>query len=454
MDKNTLLTKLASRKPLFDVMPVVAHKRIVGTESEYGVGSTVVDGNPIITYDRLPVMLPNGGEVYEDRGHVEYASPETANAVAAVAYDGAGKALCWREQYSTELYCNNNDWYGNSFGAHENYFTCAPRATWHQLVPFLIARTVLCGAGWVNGKNRFEISQRAHTICYAQNTDTMANRSILNLRNEPLANVAGYERLHIICGDATMSEVSTFLKLGTMNCVLEMLELDALPKITYNDAYASADIKIISHRNWYMRGVTNGPRNVLGLLALYLERAKELFSHRDEVTDAVLAIWEDTLHKLESDHAKLWRRLDWAAKLFLFRTFTNVVNDETGQWVRAQDMSYHSLNPAEGLYYYLAQQGEMERIVSDNLIVNAMYEPPYDTRAYARGKIVQMLEAQGNERVLCANSWDKLSIVDAAASGYPRVNRIPNPRTYFSLSMPDPRETYADLVAKIRKELA
>lgn len=455
MDKNALLAKLESRTPLFGTMPTVARKRIIGTESEYGVASELIDGNPIIAHDLLPAMLPNGGEVYEDCGHVEYASPETANAVAGVAYDGAGKALCWSARYSPALYCNNNDWYGNSFGAHENYFTCAPRAIWYKLIPFLIARTVFCGAGWINHKNNFEISQRAHTICHAQNLDTTANRAILNLRHEPLAHVYGFERLHIICGDATMSEVSTFLKLGATSCILEMLELDALPEIRYNESRAHADMRALSHREWYMHGVTNGPRDPLSLLALYLKRATELFSHRDEVTDVLLVIWEDTLHKLAGNYMRLWRRLDWAAKLFLIRTFEGVVRgDSVCQCIRAQDMAYHSLNPEEGLYYYLAQQGEMERIVSDELIVHAMYEPPSDTRAYARGKAVQLLEEQGGERVLCTNGWDHLSVVDAAASGFPRVYRVPNPRQYFSLSMPDPRETYAHLIEKIRKKLS
>ncbi|TSC83825.1 MAG: proteasome accessory factor A [Parcubacteria group bacterium Gr01-1014_17] len=454
MDKNTVFAKLASRTPLFDIMPMVARKRIMGTESEYGVQNTLLGDNPIIAYDRLPAMLQNGGEVYEDRGHVEYASPETANIVAAVAYYEAGKVICHRERYSPELYCNNNDWYDNTFGAHENYFTCAQRAVWPRLIPFLIARTVLCGAGWVNEKSRFEISQRAHTICQAQHPDTTTNRPVLNLRPESLARVKGFDRLHLICGDATMSEVSTFLRLGTTSCILEMLELNALPEITYNETYAPADIKMISNREWHLRGVTSGPRSVLALLALYLERAIELFSHRDEVTDALLIIWEDTLHKLESDHQKLWRRLDWATKLFLLNTFDAVVNDSTGDWARAQDMAYHSLNPKEGLYYYLAQQGEMERIVSDELIVHAMYEPPSDTRAYARGKTVQLLEERGGERVLCANSWDHLSIIDVAASGYNRVIRTPNPRRYLSIPMPDPRETYTHLVEKVRKELS
>ena len=453
MDKNMILAKLAARQPLFEQMPQTAHKRIMGTESEYGVRTILTGDNPVIAYERLPVMLPNGGEVYEDRGHVEYASPEVANPAAAVAYDGAGKLHCWRAEYSPELYCNNTDWYGNSFGAHENYFTCAPRPVLHELIPFLIARTALCGAGWLNGKNRFELSQRAHEIDSAQSADTMSHRPILNLRNEPLSTVPGFTRLHLICGDATMAEVSTFLKLGMTSCVLEMLELNALPPITYNDVFGPADLQTVSHRNWCMLGVTRGPRHALALLELYWERAVELFSHRDEVTDAVLVIWEDTMHKIEGNGRALWRRLDWAAKLFLLRTFQDATYEPTGQWARAQDLEYHSLNPQKGLYYYLMQQGEMERIVSNELIVHAIHEPPKDTRAYARGKTVQLLEDRGGEQVLCANSWDKLAVVDAAAQGFPRVQRVPNPRHYISLAMPDPRETYAHLIDELKRQI-
>ena len=453
MDKHAWLNKLESRTPLFDNIPTVGWKRIMGTESEYGVQNTLVDGKQVIDSDKLPMMLRNGGEVYEDCGHVEYASPETSNPAAAVAYYEAGKVWCWNEQYSPALFCHNNDWNGNTFGAHENYFTYAARSEWHRLIPFLIARTAFCGAGWLNNGNCFEISQRAHAIQCAKDSNTTTNRPIINMRDEPLAKMPGHHRLHIICGDATMSEVATFLRLGATSCMVEMLEMGALPRIEYSEICASDDMKSVSRMDWILRGVSSGPRNALEILSLYYTRATELFSHRDAVTDAVLAVWEDTVNKLAIEPLLLWRRLDWVAKLFLLRFFKEHENSEpTSDMLRSQDMAYHNLNPAEGLYYHLAQAGEMERVVSDVCIIHAAHEPPRDTRAYARGKVVQLLEDRGGHKVLCANSWDKLSMVDGAARGFPRVMREPKPRAYLSLPMPNPRKTYAHLIERVQKE--
>lgn len=457
MDQKTILAKLESRTPLFDTLPTVAHKRIVGTESEYGVQNTLVDldGHSAVISAHLPVMLQNGGEVYEDCGHVEYASPETSNPVAAVAYYEAGKVLCWNARYSPTLYCNNNDWQGNTFGAHENYLTTAPPAWWPQLIPFLVARTVFCGAGWLNRHDGFEISQRAHTIQHAQGIETTAHRPILNMRREPLVGkMPGLERLHIICGDATMSQVATLLRLGTMSCMVEMLEMGALPSVAYHLDSAPDDIQAVSRKDWVLRGVTKGPRDALELLLLYYERAATLFSHRDLVTDVVLAVWKDTVEKLAQDPFLLWRRLDWVAKMFLLRTFKEGAGPEvTMDALRSQDLAYHSLNPADGLYYYLAQQGEVERVVSDATIVRATHEPPPDTRAFARGKVVRLLEETGREHALCAGSWDRLAIVDAAARGYPRVHKVPDPRRYVSVLIPNPYKSYAHLVAHIQRIL-
>lgn len=456
MDHKTILAKLESREPLFEELPAVAWKRIMGTESEYGVLTTTIDEQPVITSERLPFMLQNGGEVYEDCGHVEYASPETANPVAAVAYYEAGKVLSWNARYSPELYCNNNDWCGNSFGAHENYLTTAPPAWWPRLIPFLVARTVFCGTGWLNRHDGFEISQRAHVIQHAQGIETTAHRPILNMRREPLVGkIPGWERLHIICGDATMSEVATLLRLGTTGCMVEMLEMRALPQVKYDSASAPDDIQAVSRKDWILRGITQGPHDALELLMLYYERAASLFSHRDLVTDIVLAVWKDTVEKLARDPFLLWRRLDWVAKMFLLRTFREGAGPEvTADALRSQDMAYHSLNPAEGLYYYLAQAGEMERVVSNALIMRATHEPPLDTRAFARGKVVQLLENQGRERVLCAGNWDHLAIIDAAARGYPRVQKVPYPRKFLSIPIPNPRKNYAHLVAHIQRMLA
>ncbi len=411
MDKAGILDVLARGMPLFESLPRVEKKRICGTESEYGVAVDDL-GSPIIDTKRLPVLLHNGGEVYRDCNHVEYASPEVSNAVAAVAFYEAGKVICWRNAYSPRLYCNNNDWQGQTFAAHENYFTCAPRTKWHKLVPFLIARTILCGAGWVNEDNKFEISQRASHIYCAMSENTLDNRGVVNLKWEPLADVPGWDRLHIICGDAGMSQISTFLRIGTMSLVLEMLELGVLPDIQYDDSKASSDIRRLSRqeRDWRLEGVMRGPKAAVELLGCYLEQAKSFFSHRDSVTTSILAVWEDTLERLLQNPMSLWRRLDWVAKLTLLEAFKENVPNWNPEWLRSQDMEYHNLDPEKGLYMLFRRR--MERLVSDELILDSVNEPPTDTRAYIRGKIAEHLSHSGGTLSLCANAWQHLVVVD------------------------------------------
>ncbi|MBI2476530.1 MAG: proteasome accessory factor PafA2 family protein [Candidatus Taylorbacteria bacterium] len=451
MDTTLILKKLESGGPLFTAMPVVGEKRICGTESELAPSNKAWE--PAAQFERLPLILQNGGEVYEDRGHIEYASPECSNAASLVAYYEAGKMFCWRAQLSEKLYCHNNDWRGNTFGAHENYFTRAPRKEWFQLLPFLIARNIVCGVGWINDKGEFEISQRAKHITCAMSDCTTDHRAVINLRPEPLAEVKGWDRLHLICGDATMSEVSTFLRIGMTSLVIEMLEMGALPHIQYKSESAADDFKAVSRKtdNWHLAGVTKGPQEGLEVLRLYLERAKQLFSHRDEVTRTLLVIWQDTLNQLASDPMKLWRRLDWVAKLLILITFQDWEAGSTAEWLKSQDMEYHNLNPQEGLYHHLRQMGEVERIVSDELIVHAAFEPPSDTRAYVRGKISQHLAAEGDYRSLCANGWDHLTVVDKICRGHDRYES--DNCSYLSERTDNPFETYANLVEKIKNRL-
>ena len=408
MDKNEILRKLQSKKPLFEQVPRTSWKAIGGTESEYGSFTKDVDRS------RLPVFTTNGGLVYIDCDHLEYASPETSNALEALMYYEAGKVLCWQENFTRPLYCHNTDWEGNTFGAHESYFTNAPRYRWEKLLPFLIARVIICGNGWFNKEGKFVISQRAQYIERASSEETKLRRGVINLRHEPLGKAGDYdERLHLICRDANMSEVSTFLCVGITALILELLEKNALPEVSYDSDKSATDILQISKRTsgWFLVGIKGSERGAVELLSCYLERAKSIFSKRDSVTDALLIIWEDTLEKLARNPMELSERLDWVAKLKLLNLFQENVGDEcTANWLCSQDMEYHNLDPEKGLYYWLRDNFQMERIISDEMILYATEEPPKDTRAYVRGKLAQHLLERGGECLLGVNSWDNLNV--------------------------------------------
>ena len=75
----------------------------------------------------------------------------------------------------------------------------------------------------------FQISQRADFFEEEVGLETTLKRPIVNTRDEPHCDSQKYRRLHVIVGDANLSEVATFLKVGTTSLVLAMIEDDVLP---------------------------------------------------------------------------------------------------------------------------------------------------------------------------------------------------------------------------------
>src|SRR3954467_9413840 len=191
------------------------------------------------------VILTNGARLYVDHPHPEYSTPECTNPRDAVIWDKAGervmadaarRAAMVPGTHPIQLYKNNTDNKGASYGCHENYlmrretpFSDIVR----HLTPFFVTRQVVCGAGrvgiGVDGRgDGFQISQRADFFEVEVGLETTLKRPIINTRDEPHADPEKYRRLHVIIGDANMAELSTYLKLGTTSLVLAMIEARAL----------------------------------------------------------------------------------------------------------------------------------------------------------------------------------------------------------------------------------
>ena len=87
-----------------------------------------------------------------------------------------------------------------------------------MLIPFLISRQIICGAGKVvataHGAS-FAVSQRADHIWEGVSSATTRSRPIINTRDEPHADAEQYRRLHVIVGDSNMSETTNLLKVGS-----------------------------------------------------------------------------------------------------------------------------------------------------------------------------------------------------------------------------------------------
>ena len=374
----------------------------------------------------INLILSNGARFYVDHAHPEYSSPETTNPRDLVIWDRAGERILNVSRTRAEavsppeqrilIYKNNTDRKGNSYGTHENYLLDRKlpfaRIVQH-IMPFFVTRQIYTGAGKVGAENNaehchYQISQRADFLETEVGLETMHSRPIVNTRDEPHADPEKYRRLHVIVGDANMSEPSNYLKTGTMAIVLSMIEDDFI------DVDLSLDSPVLAYRQVsrdlecrqplrLKDGRTMTPidlqRQFLGLAHRYY-RDRE---HEPWVRD-VLARWERTLDLLAEDPMQLSRELDWVIKRELIENYMEKHRlDWNDSRVAMIDLQYHDIRPGRGLYYKLEESDAVERIVTDDEIAKAMYDPPKDTRAYFRGMCLQRYADE-----IASASWDSV----------------------------------------------
>ena len=386
------------------------------------------------------VILTNGARFYVDHAHPEFSTPEVTNPYDAVRWDKAGErvmAESARRVGATpglapiQLYKNNTDNKGASYGAHENFLmrreTPFARIVAH-LTPFFVSRQVVCGAGRVGigqdgRESGFQLSQRADFFEVEVGLETTLKRPIINTRDEPHADAEKYRRLHVIIGDANLAEVSTYLKLGSTALVLAMVEDDFLSvDLAVNNPVGS--LRAVSHDPSLAHLLTlrSGRRlTAVQLQMEYLEQARKYVEDRygddvDDVTADVLVRWESVLARLEIDPMLCAAELDWVAKLRLLEGYRDRDGlDWSSPRLQLVDLQYADVRPDRGLYNRLVARGSMQTLVPDADVAVAVSEPPEDTRAYFRGRCLSRYPAQ-----VAAASWDSV-IFDLGRESLVRV---------------------------------
>jgi proteasome accessory factor PafA2 len=317
------------------------------------------------------------------------------------------------------LYKNNTDNKGASYGSHENYLMArtTPFADIvRHLTPFFVSRQVVAGAGRVgigqDGRTHgFQISQRADYFEVEVGLETTLKRPIINTRDEPHADPERYRRLHVIIGDANLSEVSMYLKMGTTSLVLAMIE-DRFMSVDFSVDQPVRTLHEVSHDPSLKHLVTLRSGRKLTAVQLqmeYFEQARKYVEDKygtdvDEITRDVLDRWESVLSRLETDPMSLNRELDWVAKLEILEGYRK---RDGVDWDNARlhlvDLQYADVRPAKGLYQRLAARGRFERVTSDEEIRAAVDQPPADTRAYFRGRCLDKYADS-----VAAASWDSV----------------------------------------------
>ncbi len=386
------------------------------------------------------VVLTNGARLYVDHAHPEYSSPEVTTPRAAVTWDRAGE-LVMREAVArlatvppgVNLYKNNADGKGVSYGTHENYLMsrATPFASVvRHLTPFFVARQVMCGSGRVgigvdSRTAGYQIAQRSDFFEVEVGLETTLKRPIINTRDEPHAVADKYRRLHVIIGDCNHADVANLLKMGTTSLVLAMIEADAVgPDLTVRRPVAT--LHEVSHDTTLQTRLelADGRRmTAVELLWEYHDRAAAFVESRsggapDVDTAEVMHWWSTVLDKLGRDPMDARREVDWVAKLAVLEGYRE--RDGVG-WgdprLKAVDLQWSDVRAERGIAHRLAAAGHLEVLVDEADVQRAVTEPPADTRAWFRGTCLSRFP----EDVVAA-SWDSV-IFDVA--GQRMLQRVP-----------------------------
>ncbi|MGW7267640.1 Pup--protein ligase [Streptomyces sp. NPDC054842] len=427
-------------------------RRIFGLENEYGVTCTF-RGQRRLSPDEVArylfrrvvswgrssnVFLRNGARLYLDVGsHPEYATPECDNVTELVTHDKAGERILEGLLVDAErrlheegiagdvyLFKNNTDSAGNSYGCHENYLV-ARHGEFSRLadilIPFLVTRQLLCGAGKVLQTPRgavYCVSQRAEHIWEGVSSATTRSRPIINTRDEPHADAERYRRLHVIVGDSNMSETTMLLKVGATDLVLRMIEAGTVMRdLTLENPIRA--IREVSHDITGRRKVrlaSGREASALDVQREYFEKAVDFCERRGIRTgtvEQVLELWGRTLDAIEAeDLDRIGTEIDWVMKYKLIERYRAKHNMTMSHPRVAQiDLAYHDIHRRRGLYYLLEKKGQAARICNDLKIFEGKSVPPQTTRARLRGDFIRRAQEQRRDFTV---DWVHLKLNDQA----------------------------------------
>jgi proteasome accessory factor A len=419
-------------------------------------------------------FLMNGARLYIDAvgSHLEYATAECRQLKDLVANDRAGQRHIVRAirelglQDVVSVYNNSIDHFGgHTFGCHENYLVRADddflNTSVQMLYPFLVTRQIFSGVGRVGGHIltsgglrpsyqevmdnpidfiwvsnvysvipdddvRFQLSQRADHIIKTIASRVRFNRALINPKWEHFYSHDGMTRLHLLFGESNQNEFAYALKIGTTSLVIRLLEDGLVPQewTMANPLRALREVSRDETYKWPITLLDGTQMSAIDLQREYLELAS-VYAGTDEQTDWVLDNWEDILDGLEKDPMALGDRVDWVAKRHIVEQYMESEGlDWSDDALHTVDLEYHNIDPDASLFHAYQEMGKTLRVIDEVEIVEAMTDPPQDTRAKGRGKLVEQVLQRKNPRFYLFD-WSGVAL---------------DRHTY--VEMPDPFETY------------
>ena len=228
---------------------------------------------------------------------------------------------------------------------------------------------------------------------------TTNNRPILNTRDEPIASEEQFMRLHVICGDANMSQFTNYLKVGITTLFLAMMEQQQITNYElYNPVKELCAVnRDVTGKNHRLETMHRGKITALDMQLRYRDLMGKFLYHGTmndfrpvfEAYSAALEEMKNTDAVLMSEHFDHALKYSLLEKLVLRKGKT--LEEEDAKIV---DVSYHRISPP-GLFFVgsnchktVVEEQDIMKFYGENATTP-------ETRARDRMMLVKGLEARG-----------------------------------------------------------
>lgn len=320
------------------------------------------------------------------------------------------------------------------------------RATRRALVPFLMSRPILAGAGMLDREGRFHLADKASAMnCLVGFGGFLYDRPVFSFGHffksiffDACFSPRDYfdllqerQRLQIALGDSNMADTAELLRVGTTLLVIDCIEAGEMPRIPRLKRPIRALRQFCADPSLTTSARIGGGHSAtaLELQRFYYQACRRFLERRgDAPAEAreILRRWGDVLDRLWHEPHTLVGELDWITKRYLL--------DQAGagaSWPSRKkiDLRYHELSDA-GYFMRLRNAEQTAVLIGDEEVERAMRSPPPDTPATTRGHYIR--EFGGGDDSVSAN-WKYVFLGEGSSS---RVVRIAD---YGRPTLPPPK---------------
>ena len=421
--------------------------RTIGSESEVGLTSEHPDDNPDPVYGyTLPntrtdgsvihrllygnrlrdAFISNGGRLYIDGFHPEYATPECIGPDEAARFTHGTDVLfhtrvAWLRSLGINcaVFRDNTDWHNSFYAMHENYQILKP-GTIERKFSFAYSLNAYLTTQWVWGGAGVINVGTGDVSCSVEGE--YAGEWARSFRYKaPYASARyceRYQRLQI-SGEANGLQEVTWLKFAITSLVISMIESDfrdwdeLVPDIS-----SPVQRKILASTRGLSITTLGGMRlTPLQIQRVFAESISQ-FLLRAELEGLTVPEWAyraidrfnlvlDQIGTFQKKgECKPPFKTDWLCKIHLMKVWKGSGERDTPQSRKELNMGYHDTDPYHSLLDGLYAEGAAERMFTQQQLNATLTCPSNHPRAKQRAEWYRKLRRDDSSLIM----WDSVTV--------------------------------------------